>query len=96
MSITTETQSIFDILNFSNVKWRPPPNEPYRYYACESVAGYQLCKQIKPNQIQQPSFSLLPVNSTFVSIRSGCPEMFDAFTLSYKLRSPVAIAKEQN
>uniref|UniRef100_A0A6C0JW24 Uncharacterized protein n=1 Tax=viral metagenome TaxID=1070528 RepID=A0A6C0JW24_9ZZZZ len=83
------TQSIFDILNLSNIFWKgeaksSPPPDPLdttkRHYLCVENGDRTSCNRIYTKPI---------ASGTHVTISAKCPKMFDGLTLSYKLGKAV-------
>ena len=96
MSITTETQSIFDILNLWSVfrQGPPPPNETRRFYRCVPRAE-QMAE--KPSYRCTPTQLPFPLKGTAeqrnVVIKALWPQAIDPLFLSYELGAPVEITK---
>jgi hypothetical protein len=79
----SDDQSIFGILNLSNIIWYGVPLKPddldptKRHYQCVENGSNTVC-----NRIYEKS----AVNGKHITISRQCPEIFDSFTLSYKFK----------
>jgi hypothetical protein len=88
---------------------KPPSSEPtddsHRFYLCEPAmnAKYRVCTKGSKDAIRsrvpgavererKMGNTGFPIGRA-ISISKGCPEVFDKFTLTFKLNAPVTIKK---
>ena len=78
-------QNIFDVLNMSqNAKVSKNGLDPdKRHYRCVESDGLVTCARTNEHSIKDKH----------VAISKGCPEIFDRFTLSYKIGVVVLMKK---
>jgi hypothetical protein len=84
--MSNDNQSIFDIMNLSNIFWKDRTAEPddfnksKRHYLCTESQDKIFCTRIYKNS---------SVDGKYISISEKCPEIFDTLSLSYRLGKKV-------
>jgi hypothetical protein len=84
--MSNDNQSIFDIMNLSNIFWKDQTLESddldknKRHYLCTESPDKIFCSRI---------YKKSTANGKHVSISEKCPEIFDTLSLSYRLGKKV-------